>query len=221
MFQDPERVARYSDGPKNFVPGFVDIHKMAHILIQEVVGAKAHVLVHGAGGGLELEAFARANPEWHFTGVDPAKPMLEAAEKRLGKLAQRVALVHGFIDDAPDGPYDAATSLLTLHFLDLEARLKTVSEIVRRLKPGAPFIAAHSSFPRNTKDRHKCLSHYRDFAITNGVEPNMAQQAMESVSTMLPAVTPHEDVEILQRAGLKNVCQFYQGFNWFGWVGYA
>ena len=44
--------------------------------------------------------------------------MLKLAERTLGPLGARVQLQHGYIDDAPDGPFDAATCLLTLHFLD-------------------------------------------------------------------------------------------------------
>ena len=44
------------------------------------------VLVVGAGGGLELELFARSNPRWRFIAVDPsAHPMsINPAATRLG-----------------------------------------------------------------------------------------------------------------------------------------
>jgi len=39
---------------------------------------------------------------------------------------------------APDGPFDAAACLLTLHFLAQDERRQTVREVYRRLIPGAP-----------------------------------------------------------------------------------
>ena len=42
-------------------------------------------------------------------------------------------LHQGYVDDAPSGPFDAATCLLTLHFLDREERRRTAGEIHRSL----------------------------------------------------------------------------------------
>ena len=221
MFMDPARVARYSEGPLNYVPGFNDLHRMIVVLMRENAPPFANILVHGAGGGLELDVFARTNPDWSFVGVDPAKPMLDAAAERLEGVMDRIELHHGYIDDAPDGPFDAATSLLTLHFLDAGERQRTMNEIVRRLKRRAPLIVAHSSFPSGHAERKTALSRYRDFAITSGVEADMAQQAMEAVSTLLPNVAPEENMEMMRQAGLKNVTSFYTGFSWHGWIGYA
>lgn len=62
--------------------------------------------------------------------------------------ARRVDLIEGLIDDAPAGPFDGATCLLTLHFLDRPDRIRTLRAIRDRLKPGAPFVAVHSSSRR-------------------------------------------------------------------------
>jgi len=56
-----------------------------------------------------------------------------------------VSLTQGYIDEAPIGPFDGATCLLTLHFLSREERLRTLQEIARRLRPGAPLIVMHVS----------------------------------------------------------------------------
>src|ERR1043165_7609601 len=69
-FSDPEAVRRYAEGPPRFVPGYGDLHRMARILLAERVTPDAEVLVLGAGGGLELKAFAEAEPGWRFVGVD-------------------------------------------------------------------------------------------------------------------------------------------------------
>ena len=117
-FDDPDHVARYTDGPPRFVPGLAGLHRMTGVLIAERAPEDAHVLVHGAGGGMETKALAEAHPGWTFTGVDPSAEMLALAERVLGPLSERARLHHGLIGDAPDGPFDAAASLLTLHFLN-------------------------------------------------------------------------------------------------------
>ena len=110
------------------------------------------LLVLGAGGGLELKALAETRPGWRLDGVDPSADMLRQASAPLGELAPRATLHQGYIEDAPEGPFDGATCLLTLHFLPAAERLRTVREVARRLRPGAPFIVAHHSFPLERRD---------------------------------------------------------------------
>lgn len=100
-FQDPEAIAKYAEGPRRNVPGYDSIMPMAQILLTERVRHDARVLVVAAGGGLELEYLARANPGWHFDGVDPSAAMLDFAERRMGTLESRVTLHHGYVQDVP------------------------------------------------------------------------------------------------------------------------
>jgi tRNA (cmo5U34)-methyltransferase len=220
-FSDPEAVARYMEGPRRFVPGLADLHRMTAILLGERAPPDAKVLVLGAGGGLELKALAEAHPGWTFVGVDPAKPMLDLAVKTLGPLASCVEFVEGYIDDAPEGPFDAATCLLTLHFLEDAERRRTVGEIQRRLKPGAPFVAAHTSFPQASDERAVWLSRYAAFAVASGAEPEMVNKARCAVDTMLNMLNPQEDEAVLRAAGFANVSLFYAAFTWRGWIAYA
>lgn len=220
-FSDPQSVARYAEGPPRFVPGFSDLHRMTTILLGERAPREARVLVLGAGGGLELKAFAEAHPGWTFDGVDPAAEMLKQAVRTLGPLAPRARLHQGYIDDAPEGPFDAATCLLTLHFLPPEERRRTASEIRKRLKPGAPFVAAHSSFPQGEGERALWLSRYAAFAVASGTDPALAQKARAAVAAHLNIFTPDQDEAILRDAGFSDVSLFYAAFTWRGWVASA
>ncbi len=220
-FSDPQAVARYAEGPPRFVPGFADLHRMTTILLGERAPREARVLVLGAGGGLELKALAEAHPGWTFDGIDPAAEMLKQAVRTLGPLAPRARLHEGYIDDAPEGPFDAATCLLTLHFLAPEERRRTASEIRKRLKPGAPFVAAHSSFPQGEDERALWLSRYAAFAVASGADPALAQKARAAVAAHLNIFTPEQDEAILRGAGFSDVSLFYAAFTWRGWVASA
>jgi tRNA (cmo5U34)-methyltransferase len=219
-FSDPAAVARYAEGPPRFVPGYHDLHRMTAVLLAERAPKNARVLVLGAGGGLELKTLADTHPSWTFDGVDPAQEMLNLAEQTLGPRAARVRLHHGYIDDAPAGPFDGAACLLTLHFLSAEERRRTVTEIRKRLKAGAPFVAAHSSFPQGA-ERTRWLSRYAAFAVTSGADPVQAEGARASVEAHLDMFDPAEDETILREAGFSDVTLFYAAFTWRGWVGYA
>jgi tRNA (cmo5U34)-methyltransferase len=116
-------------GRRVFVPGLDALHRITGLLLAERVSETARVLVLGAGGGAEILALAQMYPGWRFVGVDPAGEMLRLAERSLGALMERVALVKGVIDDAPIGPFDAAVCLLTLHFFDAAERTRMVQRI--------------------------------------------------------------------------------------------
>jgi len=220
-FDDPEAAKRYGEGPRRFVPGLADLYRMTAVLLAERATRNARVLVLGAGGGLELRALADAQPGWSFVGVDPAAAMLNEARRVLGPAAVRVALHEGYIDDAPEGPFDAATCLLTLHFMQAEERTRTVGELHRRLKPGAPFVAAHSSFPQGENARALWLARYAAFAIASGTDPEQVEKMRAAVDAHLPVLEPEQDEAVLRHAGFSNVSLFYAAFTWRGWIGYA
>ncbi|AMV40167.1 class I SAM-dependent methyltransferase [Planctomyces sp. SH-PL62] len=220
-FANPEHVARYADGPPRFVPGFADMHRMATLLLAERVPEDGRVLVVGAGGGLELRTFASAHPGWTFEGVDPSAEMLKLAEQTLGSLASRVRLHTGTVDAAPDGPFDAATCLLTMHFLSRDERRRTAAEIRRRLRPGAPFVSVHVSVPAAGDARSEWLSRYVAFAASSGAAIKDAQTARTTVEAHLTMLTPEDDEAVLREAGFKDVGLFYAGFTFRGWVAYA
>jgi tRNA (cmo5U34)-methyltransferase len=219
-FADPQMVAKYTEGPPRFVPGYNSMLSMAAILLAERAAEDAKVLVLGAGGGLELRAFAQAQPRWIFDGVDPSAAMLDLARQTLGPLASRAQLHQGYIDDAPEGPFDGATCLLTLHFVSAEERLRIASEIRRRLKPGAPFVAAHFSIPGGDDERPLWFSRYAAFLAASGVEPDKAAAARTAIG-QLSILPPEQDEAILRNAGFSAPTLFYTGFTFRGWVAYA
>lgn len=216
-FTDPAAIASYATDTPRKVPGLADLHRMAMLLLAEEAPAEAHVLVVGAGGGLELVALATAQPGWRFTGVDPSPAMLDLARQALAPFAERVQLVTGIIDQVPAGPFDGATCLLTLHFLDRGERLRALREIHRRLRPGARLVVAHHALPEGDAARWMA----RSLAFGAGAHPDRASTAAggELMIQRLPLLTLHDEEELLREAGFVDVELFYAAFSFRAWVG--
>ncbi|WP_236698293.1 class I SAM-dependent methyltransferase [Xylophilus sp. Leaf220] len=152
-FDDAQAVAGYALRPPRLVPGFADMQRMAMLLLAErsPSDARVLVLVLGAGGGLELDLFARDQAGWQFDGIDPSHAMLQLAQSRLEPYGARVRLVEGYVDDAPPGPFDAACSLLRF----ISSRVRSVAarwnrcalDCVRALRSSARISASSSSRP--------------------------------------------------------------------------
>lgn len=187
-------------------------------LIEERVAEDARVLVLGAGGGLELKFFAEAHSGWRFVGVDPSAEMLKLAALTLGPLLQRADLIEGYVDSAPQGPFDAATCLLTLHFVKPDDRARTLSELWSRLKPGAPLVVAHHSFPQTEKEKALWLSRYAAFATASGVPRQNAESAAAAIASELPVLSPEHDEALLNAAGFVDVSLFYAALTFRGWL---
>ncbi|HTN13625.1 MAG TPA: class I SAM-dependent methyltransferase [Sphingomonadaceae bacterium] len=220
-FSDPEATTRYTQGPPRFLPGLEAMHRMTGILLAEAAPSDANILVLGAGGGMELLALAETQPGWRFTGVDPAGPMLRLAEQTAAPFMDRIELVEGYIDDAPEGPFDGAICLLTLHFLMAEDRLATIRANRQRLRPGAPFVAVHGCLPKDRPARDIWLDRYAAYPLIMGVEPEQVAQARASVDAAAPMLEPAQDEILLKHGGFPDAELFFAAFTWRGWIGHA
>lgn len=219
-FSDPASVAQYADNARRMVPGLTLVHELTAALLAEAVPDSGRVLVLGAGGGLELSHLAGRQPGWTFDGVDPSAEMLTLAASTVGPHAERVALHEGYVDDAPEGPFDGAVCLLTLHFLAAEERERTLREMHRRLRPGAPLVTFHHSVPAGTA-RTKWLRRWARFTAAPGTDHARIDTTVETMATRLPILTPEEDEALLRGAGFRDVAVFYGALTFRGWVATA
>jgi tRNA (cmo5U34)-methyltransferase len=212
----------YAERAAQMVPAYRDIHRLATVLIDERAPCDARILVLGAGGGLETKSFAEAQPGWTFDAVDPSAAMLDLAAQNLGAHASRVRMHHGYVDDAPAGPFAAATSLLTLHFLPYDQRRDTAAQVRQRLAPGAPFVVAHLSFPqRDDVERELWIGRHVANLIASGIDLADVDKARSAIATDVPVLSPEQDRAVLLEAGFTGVTEFFSAFTFRGWVGYA
>ena len=211
----------YAEGPPRQVPGLAGLHDMTRLLLDEHVPASGRVLVVGAGGGMELAALAGARPGWTFDGVDPSPEMLETARAATAAFAPRIALHEGYVDSAPQGPFDGAVCLLTMHFVTRDQRLPTLLDIRRRLRRGAPFVMAHMSYAEDEASRERWSKRNAAFAVSNGMDAQKAEQGRATILSRLTILSPQTEEALLAEAGFAQVEMFYAAFGFRGWVARA
>lgn len=216
-FTSPLAVASYAADTARKVPGLADLHRMVMLLLAEQAPQEAHILVVGAGGGMEIKAMAEAQPAWRFTGVDPSPQMLDLARQTLTPFADRVDLIQGAIDQAPAGPFDGATCLFTLHHLDRADRLRTFDGIRRRLRPDAKLvIAEHSSLGANPE---RWLTRSVVFGDREKLDWAKASAAGKKMMEGLSLITTAQEEDMWREAGFTDVDLFYAALSFRGWVG--
>lgn len=217
VFTDPGAVASYTSETPRRVPGLADLHRMAMLLLAEHAPSASTILVVGAGGGLEIKALGEAQEQWSFVGIDPSAQMLELATRVVAPLEKRVTLLEGYVDAAPLGPFDGATCLLTLHFLERDERLRTLREIYRRLKTGAQLVVAHHSIPEGDT-LHQWMTRSAAFADRERFDVAQARASASVMEARLPLLRPAEEEGLLREAGFSDPALFYAGFTFRGWV---
>lgn len=218
-FANPSAIASYVEDAPRKVPGLADLHRMMMLLLAEQAPGAAHMLVVGAGGGMETKALAEAQATWRFTGVDPSAAMLDLARQTLMPFADRVELLEGTIDQAPDGPFDGATCILTLHHIDRDERLRTLREIRRRLKSGASLVVAGHAAPG--PDPQRWMTRSVAFGDRAGPDWVNAEATGRMMTERLPLLTPAEEKDLMCQAGFGDVALFYAAFSFRGWVATA
>lgn len=212
-------IASYTQDTPRKVPGLADLHRMAMLLLAEQAPGAARILVVGAGGGMETLALAQAQPRWRFTGIDPSAAMLDLARGTVAPVADRVELIEGTVDQAPDGPFDGATCILTLHHIDRGARHRTLQQIRRRLKPGARLVVAGHSAPG--PDPERWMTRSVAFGDRRGIDWEKAAATGRMIVERLPLLTPADEEGLLRDAGFVDVSLFYAAFSFRGWVATA
>ena len=221
--RNPLVTENYQRGPRWFVPGYDASHAMAAVLLRDRIGDAGHILVVGAGGGVELSVFAGECPGWKFTALDPSGEMLGQAKIKLETIeaSDGVTWVQGVVEDSPAGPFDAATAFLCLNFLPEDGRLATLREIHSRLKPGAPFLMIGGCSDKNSARFEDDLRIYAAFARRNGAPPDVVERAVRMQRESVYYVPPEREVALMEEAGFADPRLFYAGLWVFGWIARA
>lgn len=223
-FVEPERVKLYIEkGPPAFAPGHAGMLQMIGVLLAESMPDEGQILVVGAGGGLETRYLAEIEPNWRFLGVDPAVPMIDLARAVAGPVAgDRLTLVEGTVEDAPAGPFDAATCILVLGLISDDGSKRVLLEqIRRRLVPNAPFILVDQCIDHSAPDFQRRLDRYADYARRSSVDAETITKAKAGVGALKSMVPDWRNEQLLLEAGFHDAEVFYVGMAWRGWIAYA
>lgn len=219
-FDNPDFARRYLEKGSPFVPAYAEMTRLAGQLIEEKIGGTGRVLIIGAGGGRELAAFATRAPDWSFVAVDPSAEMLNIARGRAGDdgFEGRTDYVAGLVFDAPPGPFDAATCLLTLHFVpDDGARRDTLRAIKERLRPGAPFLLVTLCIDLKEPRAETHLRRYGDYARQSGAANREVDETCDRLRSVLHMVSARREEALLAEAGFCDIDLFYAALSWRGW----
>lgn len=216
-----EWASEYDDTAQKIIPAYHSIYELTQHLLRDKLNKEARILVAGSGTGKEIIDCSQNNPNWSFTGFDPAEPMLSIARKkvRTAALDNKINFVLGRIDDVAEKDFDAATSILVMQFLpDDGKKLDFLKGIADRLRPGALFILVDLEGEIGSDEYNILNSAWKNQQLfirgdNNRIREEFLQREKEVY------FIPQKRIEsLLKEAGFTKVHKFFKAYLFGGYV---
>jgi len=214
----------YDIAVRQSIPGYDALLMMLTALCQIYLTDNAHILVVGAGGGNEISVLGQAHPTWQFTGVDPSEKMLAVAQAKVESLGleARVTLHKGVVQELPLHPFNAATSLLVMHFLpDDGTKLDYLKAIAARLQPGSPFVLVDFQGDKQSEVFKRLVDGWQKRAELAGMGSQRLAELLEGTRQHLQFISEERTLALLEQAGFREPTRFYTAFTFTGWLAFV
>ncbi|NEQ21864.1 MAG: class I SAM-dependent methyltransferase [Microcoleus sp. SIO2G3] len=221
---DPRLSSDYDIAARQSIAGYDAMLSMLTALFHLYLPDNAHILVVGAGGGNELSALGQAHPTWQFTGVDPSEKMLATAQAKVASLGleNRVTLHQGVVQDLPHQLFNAATSLLVMHFLpDDGTKLAYLKAIAARLASGSPFVLVDGQGDKQSDGFKRLVDGWQKRAQLAGMDSQRLQELVDGVQNHVHCIPEDRTLTLLEQAGFTKITRFYTAFIITGWFAFA
>lgn len=218
----PVPTSEYDNMARMSIPGYDDLHTMVLSFLRSQLSEKANLLIVGAGSGMELVTFSKANSQWQLLGVDPSVNMLALAQQKIEQqgLSERVELFQGYTHDLPATfLHDAATCILVMHFIpDDGSKLALLQSISQRLKSSATFILVDMFGEKGTENYEQLACVWKLYGQEMGMSSEMIENREKARQEGIYPIPEPRVLELLQQAGFGNIMRFYTGLCFGGWI---
>lgn len=214
-----DRKAMYRE-MQRIIPGLDALYGAVHASIIGHGSDAPHVLVVGAGGGREIEEFARCDAIGRVTAIDPSARDLNIARDVAGafEAPPEMRFFVGTVDDLPAGEtFDVATSLLVMHHLrDDGSKLAYLKSIRDRLTPGGLLIHADICFDHRD-DLARLIPTYLAHARLVSASEDATQLELDAVPR-LPVVSGARIRRLFVEANLAEPFEVFRALWYRCWI---
>lgn len=203
---DGERATNYDGFVQEWIPNY-DYFMSIFPKVLKHTEYKSMLAV-GCGTGNELIALKENNSEWSILGVDPSPEMIQIAQKKLA-IYDAVEFYMGEVKNLENEKrFGAATLILVLHFIKYpKEKLALLTEIQKRLKPGAPFILMGIF---GNKEQLKGNLRILQALLPDDLTKKEIEERLERITNSLYRTTEEELEKLLVRAGFEKPTRFFQ-----------
>ncbi len=203
---------------RGVAPGFVDhvrrsvpLYDLGHQLVAEMAstfvrpGGLGYEL--GSATGQLLRTLACASPRTRaasWVGIEHEAEMVEQSRQWCGDL-ENVIIVEGDIATTEYRRCDFAVAYLTLDFLDLEPRTRTVERVHRSLRDGGGMFVFEKVLTADPRLHSLVTLLHHRFKRACGLTPEEILNKADSLAGIMQPMTGEEYADLLRGAGFRSV----------------
>lgn len=214
---DARHAAAYSAKIRALIPGYELLHQLSSELLLATLPASARVLVAGSGTGEELLRYAAAAPGWQLSGIEPSADMNALAQARCEEagLLARVQLLPGKVGEQPlpAASFDAATSLLVLHFLpDDGSKAAYLQTLAAALRPGGVLLLADLGGERGEAGFEQLFEAWYQQQCRSQTRRDRVELDFAHLRQHVYPLSAARRAELLQQAGLVPGPEYWRAF---------
>lgn len=206
------------------VPFYDEIQRMVVELARQFAKSKTRVYDLGCSTGTTAINLARGLQDRDVTiiAVDNSEPMLKEAELRVKKyhLGNRVRFVRADLTHPADiSGASVVLLVLTLQFIRPLEREQLIKNIFTGLRKGGAVIVVEKILGHDSLTHRLFVDLYHDYKRRNGYSKLEIAKKREALENVLIPYTAQENLLLLRRNGFKVVDQFFNWYNFAGFLG--
>ena len=216
-----KHASNYDEKIRKVIRGYNEMHDLSYYLLKDNLPENAKILVSGIGTGHEAITYAGNQKSWSIVGVDPTPEMVTSSKNKIAqlRLANKINVVEGRVENIKENNFDAATSILVMQFLkdngDKENYLKNISE---KLKKGGKLIVIDLEGQKNSEKFNLLLSAWKSHQYDTREDKDQIDKDFSHVDTDLQFIPEERIIELLKSSGFTKNYKFYQSYLFGGYI---
>ncbi len=156
----------------------------------------------------------------NYVGIDNAIPMLEKAQRK-SELFSKDRIITFRNDDITTCDLPDAGAIIcnyTLQFLRPMTRQSFIDRIYTALPEGGSLIISEKTISPNPQLNRDFIAIYHQFKKTQGYSELEIAAKREALENVLIPFSTQENIQILEKAGFKEVDVFFKWFNFCSFI---
>lgn len=218
---DDEVSRVFDDMLERSIPQYEGMREAVTSVASSFLRPGSHVLDLGCSRGEAIARLAglKGSENVWFTGLEVSAPMLEAAQARFAG-DERITIQRADLRDGLDADVTANVilSVLTLMFVPVNYRQRLLSECYQLLAPKGGLILVEKVLGEGPRLDDVFNANYHAKKVLSGYDPDDIERKRLSLEGVLVPMTASWNVDMIQRAGFREIDVFWRWMNFVGVV---